>query len=573
MKSLKINIINDNDNSPIVQDNILIDDSIKMIKQKLFANHNTLIPNLLKFEIKNGNNGIITVIKSDNDLLFNYFDAFDSFEKFIETANYTLHITELINDIRNYIDISETILDDFVQFEKLLNILQQNGYYNLKEEDLLYIIKYILTNTTNSNYIDDITNYLKIMSDNNKNTSTNETLDEYYKQISNLDFTNVNIKCNISEISLDIKGNNIESGSNGIFIKLHEIFNVLKLTNDIPLIALSRKDNLVKLTDPQIKVLNTSNISDKDIRNWILNEKKKINQSSYKSIRGLLIKSFLPELKIYITFNIFQNGLITVKCKLPRIINIELQRLKQLVLIHTDNIIKHLNTIGNVFLHSRRINEISDSTIKINSIDSIIETDYINRSKFINYINKEVISDNILEHKITASPDILSMYYKKLQEQDDIKGITINIFSADNYNQVCIILAHILTISKITKTLTTRKTKFGDEPVAKQIEKSNKKKLKEQGLDFNSRNCQADRQPSFNNDPKLPPLIDDSYLLDFEGNNFRCNHTKHPYPGFTDANFVCCFKTDKRDSEEFLRNIDPDSLNIYVEPSNFKILI
>jgi hypothetical protein len=584
MKSLKINIINDNE--LIVQDNILIDDSIKIIKQKLFANHNTLIPNLLKFEIKNDNNGIITNIKNDNDLLFNYFDEFDSFEKFIETANYTLHITKLINDIINYdIDISEAILDDFVQSEKLLNILQQNGYYNLKEEDLLYIIKYILTNTTNSNYIDDINNYLKIMSVNNNTSSTNETLDEYYKQISNLDFTNVNIKCNISEISLNIKGNNIESGSKGIFIKLHEIFNVLKLTNDIPLIALSRKDNLVKLTDPQIKVLNASNISDKDIRNWILNEKKKINQSSYKSIKGLLIKSFLPELKIYITFNILQNGLITVNCKLPKIINIELQRLKQLILIHTDNIIKHLNTIGNVFLHSRRINQTSDSSIKINSIDSIIETDYINRFKFVNFINKEIISDNILEHKIIASQDILSMYYKKLQEQDDIKGITINIrdyynktsliniFSADNYNQVCIILAHILTISKITKALPTRKTKFGDESVAKQIEKSNKKKLKEQGLDFNSRNCQADRQPSFNNDPKLPPLIDNSYLLDFEGNNFRCNHTKYPYPGFTDVNAICCFKTDRRDSEEFLRNIDPDSLNIYVEPSNFKILI
>ena len=72
------------------------------------------------------------------------------------------------------------------------------------------------------------------------------------------------------------------SGIKGKFIKLDKIFNVLELTPDIPFVAL----NLNSSGEPKIKVYNKlmEEVSDKEFKMWILNEKKKLNQMSYKKV-------------------------------------------------------------------------------------------------------------------------------------------------------------------------------------------------------------------------------------------------------------------------------------------------
>lgn len=609
LKSLSVSVINKNDDTVINENHphIMIDDSLKIIKQKLFAFHPLLIPNLTKFEVYDYDNQKYKIItEQSNELLYNFLDnnsldnnSLDN--NSLDNNSVELYITMLQDDIQNY---DYNILNDNNLLDNLLKELQLDGYSNLTEEDLLFIIKFTLYNESfNESYFEDIIEYTTRMKNLNEvnvnyyhDQEEDKIFDEYYKESIKFDFTDDIKDMFFDDISIIIKGNNVEQGVKGIFIKLYEIFNVLELTNDIPLIALGKRSSSIKLDSPQIKVLNTSdNVSDKDIKNWILNEKKKINQSSYKTIKGLLVKSLLTETpfensKIFTSINILPNGLINVNCKLKKNIDISLKSLLKIILNNTDKIIKYINTFHGIFLHSKRINSIDESTVTIESIDcSIVTNLFIDRRKFQSLINKEIISDTILELKDTQSVDILSAYYKKIQLhdriEDDIKGITINIrdnpyiedssiiniFSANNYNQAVIILANVLIINEMASII-NKKGLFDDLIKKRRIQKkTNKKLLKEQGINFNSRGCQSVKQPKLNTDNLKP--IKDSYLLDFKGNNYRCDNPIYPYPGFTKTNIQCCFKIDQRGNEEFIRNIDPESLNIWVEPSNFKITI
>lgn len=586
LKTLKVKVINTNDESDVLS-NIMIDDSLRIVKNKLSAYHGNIFPNLTKFEI---NDQIIT---DNNSLLYEYYSDNTPLEP-------VLYISLLENDIRQYNYNYDNIINDRDVLNKVLIFLQNNGYNNLIEEDLLFICNYLLLQRSkNEKYYASILEYTSNKKNENaENVEFYKTLDkssiikEYHDRSTVLDFWDNVSSIKINDITLVIKGNNIVSGVKGVFIKLHEIFNMLQLSNRIPLIALSKRDS--DFTSPQIKIFNDSDMSDKDVRHWILNEKKKLNQASYKIIKGLLIKSHfkINTSNIYTSINILQNGLITVNCSLKNVImDINIHILKNEILNNTNDIIKYLNTF-NVFLYSKRLNLVEDSLVMTNSLDCSIETNlFIDRNKLSNFILQPEISENLLDVKSTQSSDILSLYYKKFHTrdriEDDIKGITINIkdnlyktessiiniFSASNYNQILIILANILIIDNMA--ISYNKSGIFDDLIKKRKvrEKTNKKKLKEKGIDFSSRGCQSTKQPTLHNDNDKKAIKKGSYILDFQGNSYRCDNPTYPYPGFTKSNIQCCFKVDQRGNEEFIRNIDPESLNIWVEPSNYKIKI
>jgi hypothetical protein len=70
-----------------------------------------------------------------------------------------------------------------------------------------------------------------------------------------------------------------------------------------------------------IKVYNKliDTVSDNTIKSWILNEKKKLNQVSYKKVKGLLFKYHFKykrnqiEIHNYLTILLNENGLLTIK--------------------------------------------------------------------------------------------------------------------------------------------------------------------------------------------------------------------------------------------------------------------
>ena len=566
--------------------NILLDDSIKVIKQKIFAYHPEFIPNNLKLEYKNNNDEFV-IINDSASILYEYF------EKLPEDP--VIYITDLQHELKNY-DLTLLYTSES-ELKNVFNTLKLS-YIDLEQDDLLFIIKFnLIQNPLFNITIQDIQDYItNIQNKRNKlvekftEQEDNLAFQEFYKLSYDFEPDVNNIVFN--DISLTITGNNVQYGTKGLFIKLNEIYNILELNDDIPFIALGKRASSSS-KQPQIKIYNRllDITSDKEIKSWVLNEKKKLNEATYKIIKGLMIKSKLANSKNYLTINILPNGVLQVNLKMSEAetssnLDIIINNIKD----NVDKIIDTLNKLSGVFLQSKRIESINSSKITVDSIDSSIETNiFINRTKFQSLITQKLISQNILELKITESLDVLSAYYKKFKSREyseDVKGITINIrdnpykeessiikiFGANNYNQSLIILWTILILNEMSMLIKSNGL-FEDFIKKRKIrEKTNKKKLKEQGIHFDSRECQAIRQPKLNTDNKKP-LKKDGYIISFNKQNYRCDNTKYPYPGFTKSNIVCCFKYNQTGNESYIKNVDPESLNILVEPSNFKIKI
>jgi hypothetical protein len=587
MPTLSVSVFNKKDDKIINENypNIVLDDSIKKIKDKLFVFYPEFIPNLIKLELKN-KDGSYTTIKDSNSLLFEHFD--------IIPDRPVIFVSNLQNTI-SQVNLQELYVND----NKFKSAFQEfkNEYTDLTEDDLLFIIKLNLLNIGFENInISDIQDYVKD-NQNKRNKlisiieeqENDSTLQEFYKL--SKEFTPEIDKVSYNNISLIIIGENVSYGTKGVFIKLNEIFNILELNDNIPFIALGKK-NGSNTKQPQIKIFNPllEIVSDKEVKSWVLNEKKKLNEATYKIIKGLMIKSKFKNTNNYLTINILQNGIIYVNLNIT---DSEFKNLDEVINDIKDNVnkvIDYINLLKTVFLKSKRILPIEKSIVTINSIDTIFETNiFINRSKFESLIKGELVSKNILELKQTESLDTLSAYYKKFKTREnieDIRGITINvrdnpykedssiikIFGANNQNQSTIIVWNILILNEMSE-LIQKNGLFSDFSKKRKIrEKSNKKKLKEQGIHFDSRECQAIRQPKLNPDNK-PPLKKDGYTITFNNQNYRCDTINYPYPGFTKSNIVCCFKYNQTGNESYIKNIDPESLNILVEPSNFKIKI
>jgi hypothetical protein len=564
---------------------ILIDDNLKAVKDKLFAFDGDYIPNLLKLEYKN-NEGEFILITQD---LFKY-----NLDEFYPT----IYVTKLLDEISNY-DFTTVYISNNI--DVLLKTLK-DSYIDLKEDDLHFVIDFAIIQTDielGKNLEDNINNYLEendakrdILIKKYTNEEENVILKKFYElsSVYKLDLDNyVDIeKISYSDVSLIIKGKNID---NNIFIKIQSVFNVFELSQSIPFIALSKKQVQADIKEPLIKIHDSliEQVSSKEIKGWVLNEKKKLNQASYKIIKGLMIKSkwVSSSATNFLTINIMPNGIIYVNIKFPEgdqqnNLNEIIEEIKE----NIDNVITILNEIGGIFLHSKRIAAIKDSDIIIESINTIITTNFfIDRRLFSNLVKQKIIFDNLLELKQTESLDILSLYYKKINREDsDIKGLTINIkdnpirldssiitiFGAENIRQAQVITTLILILNDLVQNETSLFKEI--ERKRKIKEKSKKKLLKESGVNFDSRTCQGDRVPILIPEQDYDPW--NKSTLKVDDKIYKCKEDDiYKYPGFTKYDTICCFKNNQIGNETYIRNMDADSLNILVQPSNKQIII
>jgi len=468
MPTLSVIVVNKKTNKVINDEypNILLDDSIKKIKEKIFVFNADLIPNLIKIEIKDDSDNFI-IINDSNSLLFENFESIPE-EPIIFISN--------LQDTISQKQLQNLYIDDS-QFKPLFQNFKKE-YSDLTEDDLSFIVKLHIMNTGLGDVtMSDIQDYIKtIQTKRNKLLSVIEqqendsTLQQFYTLSKN--FTPEIEKVFYNDISLIITGENVTYGTKGVFIKLNEIFNILELNDNIPFIALGKKGGS-NTKQPQIKVHNRllDIIPDKDIKSWVLNEKKKLNEATYKIIKGLMIKSKLKNTNNYVTINILPNGIIYVNLKITDSDADDLDQILRDIKDNVNTVIDYLNQLKSVFLKSKRILPIDKSSIIIDSVDTSIETNiFINRSKFESLIKQEMISKTILELKMTESLDVLSTYYKKFRTHEnieDIKGITVNIrdnpykedssiikiFGANNQTQSTIISWNILILSEMSELI------------------------------------------------------------------------------------------------------------------------
>ena len=384
------------------------------------------------------------------------------------------------------------------------------------------------------------------------------------------DLRNFYEKCNIeyvddntrevyyTNVNFIIKGNDVINNDN--YIKLHNIFNTLELSGDIPLIGLNKKFTNDKIDNPLIKIYDRildTGVSENDVKDWVLN-----SSNNYKTIKGLMLK-IKTDYNNYLTMNLLPNGIIYIKYYSKDSDNLDM--IKSIIKTNVNNIILQLNKM-NIFNKQKRINLLDNSIIMIDSMDITTITNFnIPLMKFKKLIQRETF--NLLRYKDTLSNDVLSLYYdgdKILNIRDYIDTSKINIFNVKNVKMYKIVMNILYIINLISRN--KNNNQLIDE-IKKVKEKSKKKLLKEQGINFDSRKCQHH-----------PSIIDSKESLEndeikFENRSYKCDDQIYKYPGFTINNILCCYTKPQIGTETYIRNLDPKSFDILVQPSNFKVSI
>jgi hypothetical protein len=562
---------------------ILIDDLLNQVKNKLFVMNQEFIPKFTKIEIKM-NNKFHSVLP--NTCLYENYST--------HTLEYEIYVSTLADEL-NFDLITEMYEKDNIFRENYLIFNQI--YQDMSEEDFLFMIKYKLVENDKifryTNLKQDIVDYIDYNVKNFYIELIKKYTDTSYLELCKL--MNTGIESDIvldifyTSIKLKITGNNVIIGPKGLFIKLREIFNTFELSSNIPFIALGERDAVkTGLKKPLVKVYNNliNLVSEKDIKNWILNERKKTDQLNYKLIDGLLLKLHIDG-KRYLTVSISDNGIITAS--LETIQDSNLENITSLIKDKVDELIDLLNTYK-LFYNGRYINNTKNSKVIISSVSSeIITSNLINKEKLSKLLKNENISE-IISLKKTESIDTLSCTYRKISYDPNStkKGITINIenneykdnssiirvYNANNLLQINIITVTILLLDELANLLKSNGL-FQDFSKKRKLKfESDKKNLSKQGIDFDSKKCQKKKLPKLLTDSKLKkPLKSDSYIIKHNGNEFICENPDFPYPGFTNEDVVCCYIKSQIGKPNYIKNVNPESLTIFVKPSNFIIEI
>ncbi len=570
------------------QPNVLIDDTISMMKEKLFALTNGIswYPGFTKVETRIDNK--YNVIQDNNSILF-YFNVIPQEPR--------LYVSNIVNEISTLYEISDLMgALDTERFDEIYKELKKD-YLDLSEDDLEFVIKLTLFHVNNilySAYEQDIDNYVQRLvakKHTERHIEIEEQLEELYRYAYNIqDYSKYFAiddsgvpKFNYSGLTLVIKGENFENGVKGRFIKLDKVFNILELDEFVPLVAYKADTNDV----PTVKVYNrlAETVPEKEIRSWILNEKKKLNLLSFKKVKGLLIKSKLAD-NVYLSITLLNNGLITAKVVFPDgETHSDVQEVMRMINSGVDAVVDKINSLQGVFTQSRRLQNTSQSVVVLDSVSGSASTQFrVHRGDFRTTLANDTFRDSLFEVKETISQDVLSVYYKKYGKREfedteaERKGITvnirdnpykldssiINIYGAYHINQITSILKQLVIVSLISTS-----GSFQEEEVQKLKEKSHIKNLRKQfGVHIDSKKCQKRKQPEVNSDSK--PHVG-SYVLDYKGLKFVCPNSNVPYPGFINDNSICCFEKDQRRRDVYIRNTKGSDFDIMVQPSNFLV--
>ena len=571
-----INIYDKNKQLLNIQYKILIDQTLEEIKNIIFVENSSWYPGFIKLTY---NDTILT--NMDNIFLFNLTDTDIK-------QTYDIIAYNLLDEITN-----EKLLELFYQLTDNLEFQHQEyieaGYIDLELDDMLSVLKLLIYNKIDNKLIDpDEFKSLGLKISETFNTVvskiTNNPIYELYKNFKIPEFMPT---INIQQLDLYISSTFTDK-----FIKLDKLFNLLSLSDTIPVIALNSNFIGKKNQAPLIKIKDDlkSKLDDKQIRNWFLNEKYKSQQVSYKKIKGISIKSFIQEFNQYANINLTENGHIYYRIALDSENDYTLDNLKTIILENINNIIGIINKLD-VFKFSKKIQKITIENIQITDFTASLKLNYfVSKTKLNRILMQNFISENLFELKNTSSTDLVSFYYKKSGKKLNVvdidrKGITVNIkdnpyelnssllhiLTGYNIHQIYLIYYQLYNILELTPSQNTDDI-FDESEDEEQVlkEKSHIKELRKEGINIISTNCQKPRQPLINENVVLN---NDSYTLEFKGNKYVCPNPKYPYPGFTNENIVCCFKKDQRRREAYIRNTSVKDLDIMVQVSNLRIYI
>lgn len=364
-----------------------------------------------------------------------------------------------------------------------------------------------------------------------------------------------------------------------------QMFNIFNVFNNVKLsdkyLSAIISGNFLRKKEPVLKIFDNlpTNLSKNDIKDWIINEKKKDNVISFKKIKGIVFKIFYND--ILFTLNLTPSGNISIYFDSYSKINMYVE-------VDYNTIINYMNDIYTDFIsYLNEFDNIYNSNIVLSNTEfeyNIIQlsgefntSQRIQKNAFSEFCLQKTVNENLFTLKDVKSLDNISLFYTK-NIQDDTKGITVNIrdnpYVLDSSSITilgCRNLLHALIIMKYITLINYYNTKVietePDEP-QKLKKKSTIKDLKKQGVETISTNCQKPRQPIVDQD-SVP--LEGSYKLVWKNQTYICPKEEYKYPGFTNKNIVCCFSKDQRRTPKYIKNLKSDELEIIVQASNYPI--
>lgn len=364
-----------------------------------------------------------------------------------------------------------------------------------------------------------------------------------------------------------------------------QMFNIFNVFNNVKLsskyLAAIISGNFVRKKEPVLKIFDNlpTNLSKNDIKDWIINEKKKDNVISFKKIKGIIFKVFYND--ILFTLNLTPSGNVSISFDSYSKINIYTEVDYNTIVNYMNDIyidfISYLNDFDNVY-NSNIILSNTEFNYNIIQLSGEFNTsERIQKNAFSEFCLQKTVNENLFTLKDVKSLDNISLFYTK-NIQDDTKGITINIrdnpYVLDSSSITvlgCRNLLHALIIIKYITLINYYNTKVietePDEP-QKLKKKSTIKDLKKQGVETISTNCQKPRQPIVNEESSP---VEGSYKLVWKNQTYVCPKEEYKYPGFTNKNIICCFSKDQRRTPKYIKNLKSDELEIIVQASNYPV--
>ena len=406
---------------------ILSDDSINVIKEKIFC-------------LMGNDNEEDSYIKYYPNFVKVVDDSGKRVELCEKSSMNKIYISSIVDDIKNkgssivdlYLNLDTDIFYDL--YDKL-----KVEYEELMEEDLIFVVKYNLLREL-SDDDDSMLNQITLIEPGIDNIIT-DYVDTIKRKRLDMKKGHMNIQKSLSEFyDLVYKTqefpeiNNIKytgvvlslgDRSSKKFIKLSQIFNVFELSKEMPFIALANKEG-----DPMVKIYNDilNMLSEKEMKSWILNEKKKLNQTSYKKIKGLMIKYKINN--TFLTLNLMENGYMNIKINFADNEVKMLDEIIDIMKLGVNNIISYINSLGGIFSKSQKL-KVVENIYKIESVTAVVETTKLIDMETLKGVLFKAGYSDIFAIKDTKSQEMVSMYYKKMckmnVEDMETKGITVTV--------------------------------------------------------------------------------------------------------------------------------------------------
>jgi hypothetical protein len=533
---------------------------------------------MVELDLNGNGNGMYSSIDID-DLSPLYF-AFNS----IKITEMKIYITHLFDSIPT--DKLSTYL--IVENQQELFSQLKHKFRNLTEQDLSMAISILFRkNVQQQDLTDDLLRYLSEIKEKRATVLKKYNIPrilKYNQQYHKTDYTNL-VTLNekgmppfvYNNIALRIIGDNCKLTER--IIKSETFFNTFELSELIPFIAVLNKGEVSVKTWNEL-----SNVTEREVKSWLIHEKKKDGQIVFKKFRGIALRVYIPILDKYMYVNLLENGIMNCELKLDE--ETDIGTIISQMRMTMGDVITMINKTKIYFSARRQLDTITNSSVNIKSLDVTLDTkeDAIIHKGWTNYIVSNLLG-YIFQLKQTTSEDMISFFYQNIQTVQK-GGVTIsikdhpyqigksifNMYALPHLSCMFIILRHISTIRDLY-ILEAQERGVEIEPEFQQIRKQQKiRTQKKKGAEVDSKKCQEGRRPDILD--KEPVVTDSKYTIKYKGKFYQCNYTDYPFPGFTSSMVPCCFRSDRRDKIEDSKYVFSANENdIPYQPSNLVINI